>query len=70
MPGHKATAAEVRREALDEWAAFTLHGSEAFDWSIFQAVASQVVQRFCLEVSQVIAHPRTLWSIVTPSDSW
>jgi hypothetical protein len=53
MPwGTKRNPRHLRLEALDEWAAFTVHGSERFDWWMFRNCTMHLVERFAEVVDE------------------
>jgi hypothetical protein len=44
---------EARREALDEWAVFTVHGTEEFNLETFHRVVSHLAALFAPKSSQL-----------------
>lgn len=56
-PARKRTTTELRREALDEWAALTEFGKESFDRGVFTCALIQVMENYVhqVDLSEVCA---------------
>ena len=53
MPARKRRDLELRREALDEWAAFTLRGAEEMVLDVFQTIVLQLAEIHAPKLNEV-----------------
>jgi len=52
LPRRARTDLELRREALDEWAAFTLRGAEDVDFELFKTIALQLAELYAPKLNE------------------
>eukprot|EP00959_Pyramimonas_sp_CCMP1952_P160276 3352327-Pyramimonas_sp.AAC.1 len=52
VPGQKRKDLELRKEALDEWAGFTLRGTEEVDFDMFKTMVLQLAEIYAPKLNE------------------